>query len=993
MTYPDPFKPQDWVSAAQCENHYMLYPTSYYRNPHKTVAQIDRPFLKRPETGTFRLRTRIGEGGFGDVYLCDYIARSNPRGQPLRRHTVALKKHKNKAIFHAERRAHRRHAGGKHIVHTLVPDVRGEKFVDRETRDVVEERFPYGVLYHWYPLGSFDKVIRRLWMSPHLWAPTADMYWEIFRCLASGLSNMAYPDKEGDSDTPDSGGRARARDVIHFDLDPMNVLTQALEWSDHVEEFDDQRVDRREPGGHHKMFPKLLIADFGCETDIGSDGGRELDFGERYGLSKTGKYAYMPPEQDGEDFKTLYKRDKIAREKQEIPELEFFKHPKPSTRWGADAKFPRGWTDHRGRWLPEIAGNYGYKTNVYQIGWIMASLMTGFANVRFERRMWVWETAATVPRRNNDGPYLTNGSFVLPSSPVKILVRDFQTDDEKFKMHALQVLVCQCLSVAPRDRPRLQGLNAACEFFDRPVVTKETERYAHMLQKYLLGDENLKPPRPAMDWNGGGRGSCEPVHHWEKGMPFRLFKTSDDVTRVSEEEMETLRKRLKGLPFRGTNPPPSDPDITCEPPTLAVMPAMRHLVTKPLHHYGGPGSTYSRAPPEQIKALSFLDFRRTATTDTPSSSRQATRATSPSPSAAAGWTFVSSSSSTPLPASVISPYASYFLAHLRGGMGVPDFESLLSYAGEARLFFSFGVGDTVLTFLPPPPQSPRRLQAQQAGREFYHILRFKKEQSLWEQTYLLVGRGAGLESSHLVREHKRRLLCRGNADRWDRSKIFQGGWREMLHALRTVNLAPESSDADADDDNAGRGGYAGPATTPSSAGIRRLFSWNVLRTNYSNLGPRPRSPNYDYDSGPGSLPGSPSLTSPLLWRGRQSQHARFLTFYSRLKPRHQAMLWNLVMTENAQLIFCVDKNALDCIWFWSSPLHPDSGTAEAWFINSWGREEGSVVNFIIGFNMNRRLTASDAAFMLMDNDPPGNFGLETLGSLRRVMGPSQAPRA
>ena len=106
-----------------------------------------------------------------------------------------------------------------------------------------------------------------------------------------------------------------------------------------------------------------------------------------------------------------------------------------------------------------------------------------------------WKKLKMFPLPGDRDLYRTHGSFVFPGPPIMVRVhwKNENDPEEQLKAEALRVLVCQCLAVRPADRPNLEQLSEACQYFDQVQRDPDAGNLARILQDYLLGDDSIEP--------------------------------------------------------------------------------------------------------------------------------------------------------------------------------------------------------------------------------------------------------------------------------------------------------------------------------------------------------------------------------------------------------------------------------------------------------------------------------------------------------------------
>ncbi|KAK4443352.1 kinase-like domain-containing protein [Podospora aff. communis PSN243] len=315
------------------------------------------------------------------------------------------------------------------------------------------------LIMDYHKRGSLDKVIKAA-------AATGNSIhdrtlWLIFECLFRGLVAMRYPPKKwhpaparGDPPATERipkpsqihrGPRIDWRrpgtvkfianehpqEWVHFDLDPSNFLVG------------DYNEDEQRPG--HKLIPPILVNDFGITRDINrlrSNADLHENF---HSLRRSGKRSYYTPEQFTSEWDFI-----------------------------GDELVPPANTS--------VAGQYNWRTNLWQVGQAMWSLITHHyppahgprvKPVQRDRATGRWSIVHSVPVGNLDarggmprsgvrtrsGPAWSWGAFMLDTTMADgVTQRMFHGTDLE-----LRELVMRCMMDDPLDRPDMEELQGIFE--------------------------------------------------------------------------------------------------------------------------------------------------------------------------------------------------------------------------------------------------------------------------------------------------------------------------------------------------------------------------------------------------------------------------------------------------------------------------------------------------------------------------------------------------
>ncbi|KAI0159848.1 kinase-like domain-containing protein [Xylariaceae sp. FL1272] len=185
--------------------------------------------------------------------------------------------------------------------------------------------------------------------------------------------------------------RWAVRRIVHFDIDPKNIL---------ITGYEPHTRDRE-----HGIIPRLKIGDFGLTDEVKPNKRNEY-YNER---RPYGKFGYMAPEQWGVEWDYIRQRDgsMINKNGPEIGEQQ-------------------------------IAGNYGSWTNVWQIAMVMWQLITKFK--------------APMPPQIQSNTQTANGVIPVHCCPLLLDDPRYQWVDVEMRETIARCLAYEPLS---RPRPRL----------------------------------------------------------------------------------------------------------------------------------------------------------------------------------------------------------------------------------------------------------------------------------------------------------------------------------------------------------------------------------------------------------------------------------------------------------------------------------------------------------------------------------------------------------
>ncbi|KAJ9156789.1 hypothetical protein NKR19_g4191 [Coniochaeta hoffmannii] len=280
--------------------------------------------------GGLRITKILGWGGQG---IACAVEGEKANGEPIK---LVCKASLGSKGIHEEKLNHILMAGAKHVVQRVVLADRPEEKEtahgqSRETMDLDETLFFIEFMRRGDLKGILNKAAVRKTPFPNR------VLWQILDCLFAGVVAMAFPNKWHDPRAdPISEQMPQRREVptgqwdlnateetmVHFDLDPLNVL---------VGDFDD---------GEHSTAPVVKIADLGLARVVDLD--FRLDWEDMWGARRCGKVDIFTPEQFAEEWDWI----------NYVPYM------------------------HHDAMEKETAGNYHWWTNMYQVAQIMWQLIT-----------------------------------------------------------------------------------------------------------------------------------------------------------------------------------------------------------------------------------------------------------------------------------------------------------------------------------------------------------------------------------------------------------------------------------------------------------------------------------------------------------------------------------------------------------------------------------------------------------------------------------------
>ncbi|EAQ84581.1 predicted protein [Chaetomium globosum CBS 148.51] len=210
--------------------------------------------------------------------------------------------------------------------------------------------------------------------------------WHMFHCLIQALIAMAYPPpRHGDlydgllppfmEEIPQDREKAR---WVHFDIDPHNVL-----------------VHKSKPGSDHPLIPALKLSDFGLAHEL--DERNLTDNNHMLTFRGWAKHFFFTPEQ-------------FTGEWDHIPISQ-----------GPGTTYPP----------PRVAGNFSWKTNLFQMGAVMACLITQCYVPTPPWPMWTFIPGRALdPEYYSDSPEEDNAPAPAPG-PAHYNGDDYDDENEE----------------------------------------------------------------------------------------------------------------------------------------------------------------------------------------------------------------------------------------------------------------------------------------------------------------------------------------------------------------------------------------------------------------------------------------------------------------------------------------------------------------------------------------------------------------------------------
>ncbi|KAK3997936.1 kinase-like domain-containing protein [Cladorrhinum sp. PSN332] len=217
--------------------------------------------------------------------------------------------------------------------------------------------------------GRFDDYIGKVAQQKSEFPD--QVLWQVFDCLFRAVIGMAYPNSfqpvgsdprtehippisETSRGLPVLDSRSRMQRIIHFDLEPLNIL---------VDGFDQDE---------HNIVPLIKVSDLGLAK---MTNGRETDALKIWATRRSGKYHIYPPEQHTIEWDYI----------DELPNLR----------------------------ISETAGNYNWWTNLYQVALVMWKLITlcEYEYPPVIEELAIMQTDGTLTKEWTYGGHLFNPKF------------------------------------------------------------------------------------------------------------------------------------------------------------------------------------------------------------------------------------------------------------------------------------------------------------------------------------------------------------------------------------------------------------------------------------------------------------------------------------------------------------------------------------------------------------------------------------------------------
>ncbi|KAI1080696.1 hypothetical protein F5B20DRAFT_538587 [Whalleya microplaca] len=243
-------------------------------------------------------------------------------------------------------------------------------------------------------------------------------------------------------DIPQGLKAVRRQNLVHFDIDPQNILVSGfeldptgLEQWDSLRQQEAARAPPNKPlkplsstgkrwdriNGEHELVPKLKLADFGLAEKIKRQKRNVYYFNRRF----KGKHGYYAPEQFGPEWEGI-----------------------PNTRDGdelADSS---------------IAGFYGPHTNIWGIALTMWMLITRFKPPIPPQPQIPPDTDTSNWNFDDVNSIRSNIRLMGFAQPISYcpLLRDDRVDDYNWADQTLRQTIYECMYHRPKDRPTLDVL-------------------------------------------------------------------------------------------------------------------------------------------------------------------------------------------------------------------------------------------------------------------------------------------------------------------------------------------------------------------------------------------------------------------------------------------------------------------------------------------------------------------------------------------------------
>ncbi|KAK4224773.1 hypothetical protein QBC38DRAFT_547369 [Podospora fimiseda] len=376
--------------------------------------------------------------------------------------------------------------------------------------------------------------------------------WVMFDCLFRGVVAMAHPasiarkteyeasgGRYGQWDfeeqvLPHTGWRREKKesdDLIHFDLDPSNILVGDFNLS----------KDKT-----HSMIPILKIGDLGLMNKMKEHKKRSAEM--MWGTRATGKpfSGWLAPEQFHEEWDYLWNP---------LPDRE---------------------TDPRTK--PKVAGQYSWRTNVYWIGLNMFCLLTRFYPPKIPIPYWMgveYITDEKTGKTTRREPWTYAGYLMRPD-----VIQEYDVD--------LLKTICYCMADDPMHRPDLKDLDRKIKWKLAQHWPGETDADTRKWAADFFSKPGMPGPEPPRSLFSGlnrftvpndSRYGAPPA----VAGPSSIFSgTALHANNSSDSELEETHNEFRNSPMGnypiGPDTPVPDP---VSPTTNAMLDALNEILQPP----------------------------------------------------------------------------------------------------------------------------------------------------------------------------------------------------------------------------------------------------------------------------------------------------------------------------------------------------------------------------------------------------------------------------
>ncbi|KAK1774848.1 kinase-like domain-containing protein [Copromyces sp. CBS 386.78] len=321
--------------------------------------------------------------------------------------------------------------------------------VDQVPKSMVMEYLIRGSLYRW-----FDKLGKLKYeKEPDLCIPNR-VLWDMMACFMKMCMAMEYhplqvhPEvNDGGYMIPEKVGAPPGTGLVHFDIDPQNVLIGDFDWEKTTRKVASTHPQFETMTDKHDRTPIFKLIDFGlaCEMKPGDPNRRDLE--NLWHRRKYGKPGYYVPEQ-------------FTRE------------------WDAVVDSP----DVQNA---RVAGQYSWKSNLWQFGMIMHIAIT----LRWNPKHTIHNPGRVNLICRNDKPLEEQTTERLPIYGAHLL--DQQYDQVPLR---LRHLVARCLCEYPEHRPSFEELHAEIQRAWDDENKEEMEAARQWCQRHFERPPNPSPP-------------------------------------------------------------------------------------------------------------------------------------------------------------------------------------------------------------------------------------------------------------------------------------------------------------------------------------------------------------------------------------------------------------------------------------------------------------------------------------------------------------------